>query len=68
MAKEAITLDLEPRWIDIAPYFIDLLEDNRASKQAKELARSEIMKMARACTQMRAEQKKAEKTSITYEW
>jgi len=26
------------------------------------------MKMARACTEMRAEQKKAEKTSITYEW
>lgn len=68
MAREEITMDLEPRWIDIAPYFIDLLEDNRASEQAKELARSEIMKMAKACTQMRAEQKNAEKTSITYEW
>ena len=60
MAKETIHLDIEPKWDDIAPYFIDLLEDNRASEQAKHMARNEIMKMAYICTKVRAMQKSGE--------
>ena len=58
--KEIITLDIEPRWIDLAPYFIDLLEDNRADEKAKELARSNIMQMAKALTHFRRMQKEEE--------
>ena len=60
MAKETITIDIEPRWVDLAPYFIDLLEDNRASEQAKHMARHEIMKMANICTKVRDMQKSGE--------
>jgi len=58
--KEIIMLDIEPRWIDLAPYFIDLLEDNRADEKAKELARSNIMQMAKALTHFRRIQKQEE--------
>jgi len=58
--KKIITLDIEPRWIDLAPYFIDLLEDNRADEKAKELARSNIMQMAKALTHFRRIQKQEE--------
>lgn len=58
--KEIIMLDIEPRWIDLAPYFIDLLEDNRADEKAKEMARSNIMQMAKALTHFRRIQKQEE--------
>lgn len=60
MAKETIYLDIEPKWVDLAPYFIDLLEDNRADEQAKHMARNEIMKMAHICTKVRDMQKSGE--------
>jgi len=59
--RKVVMLDIEPRWIDLAPYFIDLLEDNRADEKAKELARSNIMQMAKALTHFRRIQKAKEK-------
>lgn len=60
MAKETITIDIEPRWVDLAPYFIQVLEDDQAGKEAKHMARHEIMKMANICTKIRDMQKSGE--------
>jgi len=52
---ETISIDCEPLWTDLAPLFCEWLEDG--TDEQKDLARSEIQKMAVAAAHLRAQQK-----------
>jgi hypothetical protein len=54
-------IDLEPKWVDITPQFIEWLEDKHADAKQKELAKSEIMKMAKLSDAVRQTQKKCDR-------
>ena len=44
--EEPEMTERQPRWIDIAPALMDLLEDRNAPEQTKVFVRNEIMRMA----------------------
>jgi hypothetical protein len=53
--EERTYIDIEPLWTDLAPMFCEWLENG--TDEQKDLARSEIQKMAVAAAHLRAEQK-----------
>ena len=55
---ETISIDIEPLWTDLAPMFCEWLENG--TDEQKDLARSEIQKMAVAAAHLRAQQKAEE--------
>jgi predicted RNA-binding Zn-ribbon protein involved in translation (DUF1610 family) len=53
-----IEFDIEPVWTDIAPLYCEWLESGTSDQ--KDIARKEIMKMAKAVAHFRAKQKERE--------
>jgi hypothetical protein len=61
MKKVIGYIDIEPRWVDIAPHFIEVLENKHADASQKKIARDEIMKMAKVSDEVRQTQKRCER-------
>ena len=53
-----MTIDIEPDWLDIAPMLIEWIKDGTDNQY--QLAVEGIMQMAKACSQLRREQKEQE--------
>ena len=51
------TLDVEPRWMDLAPWFMQTLENPDAPLEVKEIARDHIKQMAQGADCLRQGQK-----------
>lgn len=63
--EEEITyVDCEPDWVDVISWYCDCLEYNYGNKETMKLARKEIMRCAEVMSDLRAKQKRGEKTEL----
>ena len=66
MKEKIVTIDIEPKWINLIPLYADWLE--HGTTEQKELARKEIKKMAVVCDYVRQAQKRGQKNINIDKW
>ncbi len=55
--RRTIIIDIEPDWMAVIEWYVDCLHHNYVDEEGKQLARKEILRVAKIMSQLRRAQK-----------